>query len=159
VLPDRVAALGWSHGGSTVLGVLDGRDGTVTAWKESASAAPYFRAGVSFYPGCSPYLRARRGYTLAAPLTLFIGEADDWTPAGPCIDLAARLAGAGEQVAITVYAGAYHGFDGPSTQKLVRLDVPNGANPGKGVTVASDAAARDDAYAKMKSFLRERLAP
>ena len=159
VLPDRVAVLGWSHGGSTVLGTLDGRDRTVAAWKEAAPPAPYFRAGVSFYPGCSAYLKARRGYTLAAPLTLFIGEADDWTPSGPCIDLVARLAGAGESVAITVYPGAYHGFDGPSTQKRVRLDVPNGVNPGKGVTVATDPAARNDAYATMKTFLRERLAP
>jgi dienelactone hydrolase len=159
VLPDRVAVLGWSHGGSTVLGALDGRDGTVAAWKEAAPPAPYFRAGVSFYPGCSAYLKARRGYTLVAPLTLFIGDADDWTPPGPCIDLVARLAGAGEPVAITVYPGAYHGFDGPSTQKRVRLDVPNGVNPGKGVTVATEPAARDDAYARMKTFLRERLAP
>ena len=36
VLPDRVAVLGWSHGGSTVLGALDGRDGTVAAWKAAA---------------------------------------------------------------------------------------------------------------------------
>ena len=59
---------------------------------------------------------------------------------------------------ITAYPGAYHGFDGPASQQRLRLDVPNGVNPGKGVTVAPDPAARDDAYAKLKAFLREQLA-
>ena len=52
---------------------------------------------------------------------------------------------AGEPAAITVYPGAHHGFDGPSSQPRLRLDVPNGVNPGRGVTVATDPAARDDA--------------
>jgi dienelactone hydrolase len=159
VLADRVAVLGWSNGGSTVLGTLDGRDRGVVSWLDAEPKKPYFRAGVAFYPGCSPYLRGMRSYTLATPLELYIGDADDWTPPQPCIDLAANLAAAREPIAITVYPGAHHGFDGPSTVKRVRMDVPGGANPGKGVTVATDPAARDDAHARMKAFLRERLAP
>ena len=159
VLADRVAVLGWSNGGSTVLGALDARQGEVASWLDADPGKPYFRAGVAFYPGCSAFLRGARSYTLATTLALYIGDADDWTPPAPCVDLAARLAAVREPVAITVYPGAYHGFDGPSTAKRVRMDVPGGVNPGKGVTVATDPAARDDAYAKMKAFLRERLAP
>ena len=58
---------------------------------------------------------------------------------------------------ITVYPDTYHGFDGPSAQGRVRLEVPNGVNPGKGVTVASNPAARDDAYGKLRMFLRTHL--
>ena len=77
----------------------------VAAWKDRAGSPPYFRAGVAFYPGCIESLRARDGYAVAAPLTLFVGGADDWTAPQPCIDLADRLAAAGEPVTITVYPG------------------------------------------------------
>ena len=157
VAPDRVASLGWSHGASTVLAALNTRQSAVAAWKDRASSPPYFRAGVAFYPGCGDSLRARDGYAVAAPLELFVGGADDWTAPGPCIDLAKKLAAAGEPVAITVYPDTYHGFDGPSAQKQLRLEVPNGVHPGKGVTVASNPAARDDAYARLKVFLRDWL--
>jgi dienelactone hydrolase len=75
------------------------------------------------------------------------------------VDLAAKLSAAGEAATITVYPDTYHGFDGPSTQPRHRLEVPNGVNPGKGVTVATNPAARDDAYAKLKEFLRKHLGP
>ncbi len=93
----------------------------------------------------------------AAPLTLFVGGADDWTAPQPCIDLADRLIAAGEPVTITVYPDTYHGFDGPPAQGRMRLDVPNGVNPGGGVTIAPNPAARDDAYAKLKQFLRAQI--
>jgi dienelactone hydrolase len=90
-------------------------------------------------------------------LTLFIAGADDWTAPRPCIELAETLAAAGEQVTITVYPDTYHGFDGPAVQGRVRLEVPNGVNPGEGVTVAPNPAARDDAYARLKLFLRAQI--
>jgi dienelactone hydrolase len=155
VLPDRIAVLGWSHGGSAVLAGLNAKDGKVTDRK---AAADYFRAGVAFYPGCSDSLHVKPGYSLAAPLRLFIAGSDDWTPPGPCVNLAGMLRAAGEPVEITVYADTYHGFDGPGTgQQRQRLEVPNGVNPGKGVTVGPNPAARSDAYARLKQFLSERI--
>jgi len=82
---------------------------------------------------------------------------DDWSAPQPCIDLAGKLAAAGAPVTITVYPGTYHGFDGPGGPARVRLEVPNGVNRGKGVTVAANPEARDDAYAKLKLFLRAQL--
>ena len=154
IAPDRVATLGWSHGGSAVLATLNARVPAAAAWKDRPAAPAYFRAGVAFYPGCAESLRGRGGYSVAAPLTLFIGGADDWTAPQPCVDLADRLVAAGEPVTITVYPDTYHGFDGPAAQGRVRLDVPNGVHPGKGVTVAPNPAARDDAYERLKRFLR-----
>ena len=149
--------LGWSHGGSAVLATLNARQSAVAAWKNRVSSPPYFRAAAAFYPGCIDSLRERVGYAVAAPLTLFIGASDDWTAPQPCIDLAAKLAAAGEPVTITVYPDTYHGFDGPAAQGRLRLEVPNGVNPGKGVTVAPNPVARADAYGKLKVFLRAQL--
>ena len=56
VQPDRIAVLGWSHGGSAVLAGLNTKDGKVADRK---AAADYFRAGVAFYPGCSDSLHVK----------------------------------------------------------------------------------------------------
>lgn len=157
VLPERVAVLGWSHGGSAVLATLNAKQPSVAGWRDRNPPTPYFRAGIAFYPGCSDSLKELGGFALVAPITFFIGGSDDWTAPGPCVDLAAKLSAAGEAATITVYPDTYHGFDGPSTQPRRRLEVPNGVNPGKGVTVAANPAARDDAYAKLKKFMREHL--
>lgn len=157
VREDRIAVLGWSHGGSAVLATVNAKQEGVAVWRQQTPATPYFRAAVAFYPGCADSQRIRGAYSLAAPLTMFVGGSDDWTAPQPCIDLMAKLAAADEPATITVYPEAYHGFDGPSSQKRLRLDVPNGVHPGQGVTVATDPKARDDAYARLKLFLRERL--
>ena len=140
-----------------MLEVLNARQPAVAAWKGRPAPPPYFRAGVAFYPGCIDSLRGSGGYATAAPLTLFVGGADDWTAPGPCIDLAGRLAAAGEPVTLVVYADAHHGFDGPSAQKPLQLAMPNGVNPGKGVTVAPNPAAREDAYARAQGISRAEL--
>ena len=61
VLADRIAVLGWSHGGSAVLAALDGRAPSVAAWRDRSPQPAYFRAGVAFYPGCGALAKARRG--------------------------------------------------------------------------------------------------
>ncbi len=158
VVADRVAVVGWSHGGATVLAVSNRNDAQVAAWQRQQPRQPYLRAAAAFYPGCAASERMRNGYALALPLALYIGAADDWTPAAPCERLAAKLAAEGGDVAITVYPGAYHGFDGVAAERR-RLDVPGGVHPGQGVTVAGDPQARVDSRARLLAFLRGRLAP
>ena len=97
----RIGLIGWSNGGSTVLAATNLRQRDV----HGATHRPAF--GVAFYPGCETELK--RGYEASGPLLLLLGQADDWTPAAPCQDLAAR-APAGS-VRLEVYPGAYHGFD------------------------------------------------
>jgi dienelactone hydrolase len=157
VAPERIALLGWSHGASAVLSALNTRVPIVAARLERTPSMPYFRAGVAFYPGCYESLRAQAGYGLAAPLRLFIAGSDDWTSPRPCIELADRLAAAGEPVKITVYPDTYHGFDAPPAQPPLHLDVPNGVHPGQGVTVAPNPEARADAYVRLKAYLRAEL--
>lgn len=143
----RLALLGWSNGGSTVLSASNLTHGDV------AAALPRPRALVAFYPGCEAELK--RGYRPSAPLQLLVGLADDWTPAAPCEALAER-ATAPSSIAIERYEGAYHGFDaaGPVT---LRKDVPNGVHPGQGVHVGGNAAAAQASRVRMLAFLHEQL--
>jgi dienelactone hydrolase len=146
----RVALWGWSHGGSTVLEAMRAPE---TTQKRS------FAASIAFYPGCTAFNRPKVSYTLRAPLHLFVGEADDWTPASPCKQFVEHLATAQQPASITAYPGAYHDFDNPDPKfkKRVRTEVPNGVNPGDGVTVAPDPAARTDAMARAEKFLKQHL--
>jgi dienelactone hydrolase len=101
----RVALMGFSHGGA--LAML-----ASTAWaKETYAPAgqPSFRAFFPFYPNCNTAFPERN--RVSAPVRIHTGEADDWTPAKPCAELAATLKASGQDVAIDVYPGAHHAFD------------------------------------------------
>jgi dienelactone hydrolase len=140
----KLALVGWSHGGSAVLAATDGSRPEVQAASAKAALA------IAFYPGCSAGLKA--GYQMTAPLTLMIGEKDDWTPPGPCIELGKSVG-----AEVNVYAGSYHGFDAPSGGVQLRKDVPNGINPGQGVHVGANPVARQSANARVVELLESRF--
>jgi dienelactone hydrolase len=148
----RLGLLGWSNGGSAVLAASNKRQ------RDVAAAAVQPSLVVAFYPGCETELA--RGYEPSAALLLLLGEADDWTPAAPCKALAASVTADAPAVQWQAYPGAYHGFDGAGPVRL-RKDVPNGVNPGQGVHVGGQPAARAAAHARLEAFLRHhwRLAP
>jgi dienelactone hydrolase len=132
--PGGVVAMGWSHGGSTVL-----------ATAALPEAAP-IRAYIAMYPGCFLANRAA-GWRSTAPMLLLIGEADNWTPAQYCRELAGRNAG---MVTFRSYPGANHGFDAPDTPltERVGLNTPTGrANYG------TDHPARRDALTMVADFI------
>lgn len=143
----RLGLLGWSHGGSAVLAATQHDHPEVAA----APVRPAF--AVAFYPGCATALR--EGWQPVAPLLLLLGAADDWTPPGPCEALARR---AGPAVQRHSYAGAFHGFDSMAPVRL-RLDVPNGVHPGRGVHVGGDPAARAASREALQVFLRQAARP
>jgi len=140
----RIGLMGWSNGGSTLLATLNARHVDVAR----APVRPAF--AVAFYPGCEAELK--RGFESQTRLLMLVGEADDWTPAVPCHELARVAEGAAPQ--IEGYAGAYHGFDSAAALRL-RRDVPNGVNPGQGVHVGGDAAARAASRERLLRFLAE----
>jgi dienelactone hydrolase len=117
----RIALVGFSHGGAlTML--------AATSWaKETFAPAgqPAFRAFIPFYPNCNAVFPERN--RVSAPLRIHTGEADDWTPAKPCAELAASLKAAGQDVAITVYPGAQHAFD-QAPRHVYLPKVGNGAD-------------------------------
>jgi dienelactone hydrolase len=154
----RVALLGWSHGGSATLASINRRHPVVAQFL--AAAAPgdrFYRTAVALYPGCVESMRTRFGYAPATEVSIFIGESDDWTSPKPCVALGERMAAAREPLQVRTYRDTYHGFDAPDMVRPLHLDVPNGVNPGQGVTIAPNPAARDDAYMRMKEQLRAAL--
>jgi len=143
---ERLALLGWSNGGSTVLAATNRRAEAV----KDAPVTPH--AAVAFYPGCEQ--EQQRGYEAAAPLLMLVGDSDDWTPPQSCRDLAKAAQGA--PVRLVGYPGAVHGFDGESAVRL-RRDVPGGAHPGQGVHVGGQKAAREGSRDQLLVFLRAQL--
>ena len=150
----RLALVGWSNGGSTVLAA------TNLAHPEVAAAPVRPRAAVAYYPGCET--ERQRGHAPATALMLQVGSDDDWTPAAPCSALVAEAiadplpGSAAPRPLITVHAGAHHGFDGAGPVRL-RSDVPNGARPGAGVHVGGQPEARQRARQEVQDFLRRWL--
>lgn len=138
----RLGYIGWSNGGSTVLSATNRR------FREVASATVQPAFAVAFYPGCENELK--RGYQPAAPLLMLVGEADDWTPAAPCHELA--RASPEPRPQIEGYAGAFHGFDSDAPMRL-RREVPGGVNPGQGVHVGGNAPALAASRARLQAFL------
>ena len=144
--PNRIALLGWSHGGSAVLSATDSTRSDVRSQDVKPTLA------VAFYPGCAAAIKS--GYKPSAPLVLMLGDKDDWTPPGPCVVLGKDVG-----AEVNVFADSYHDFDNPAGQLRLRMDVPNGVNPGQGVHVGPNPLARELAYARLRLLLATALKP
>lgn len=140
----RLGLMGWSNGGSTVLAALNLRHREVAAAPVKPSLA------VAFYPGCEA--ERDRGFEPAAPLLLQLGAADDWTDPAPCRALAEAAQGR-HRPALDAYPGAGHGFDGPGPVRH-RADVAGGVQPGQGVHVGGEPAAREASRRRVEQFIR-----
>jgi dienelactone hydrolase len=138
----KLGLLGWSNGGSTVLAATNVSHPAVRQASYTAAFA------VAYYPGCTA--DTQRGYQTQTRLLMLLGASDDWTPAEPCERLAQTALGVRPEV--VSYPGAFHGFDGTAALR-VRKDVPNGVNPGQGVTVGTNALAREQSFQRLKAFL------
>lgn len=146
----RVALLGWSNGGSTLLAAINGKLPSVAAHVASGQRQAILpTVAVAFYPGCE--VERRRGFQPVAPVWLLLGADDDWTPPQACQALAS------EQVQVRTWPGAVHGFDGTAAVRL-RLDVPNGARPGSGVHVGAHPQAREESRGLLLRVLQEAFA-
>jgi dienelactone hydrolase len=144
VVPQQIGLLGWSHGGGSVMATITTEPGDEHG----------FAAAVAFYPGCTTRLKRADRFHPYAPLLLLIGEADDWTPSAPCVALSGQVSARGEPMSIVTYPDTFHDFDSPALAgPRLRKDVPNGVNPGRGVTVAPNPTAREDAKQRVADFL------
>jgi dienelactone hydrolase len=151
--PAKVFVLGWSHGGSTVMGVVRPQA------PGSDAAGPHFKAAVAFYPGCVQPLR-QKPYRPTMPLLILHGEADDWTPAAPCVELAHKLQGDKLPVRTVTYAGAHHGFDQPVPGVHFLPKVYNPAMPDeRGAHVGQNPQARLAAIDEVRRFIGQQLQP
>lgn len=119
--PQRVALLGFSHGGIVTLEAA-------TRWAKETfgqSDGVAYKAFFPFYPWCG--YNAPEFSRLTAPIRFHLGERDDWTPAKPCLELVAALRAEGNDAAATVCQGAAHSFDDNNREAFLP-DVENWRN-------------------------------
>jgi dienelactone hydrolase len=148
--PARIAVLGWSNGGSTVLAAISAH-----SHARPPNLAHELRIAIAFYPGCKRVLERADWLPTTAPLHVLIGASDNWTPAVSCQNLVDTARAAGAVADIVVYPGAYHDFDAPDQKLHVRHDVATTAS--HTATVGTDPAARADAIERVTKWLREAL--
>jgi len=99
---DKVALTGWSLGGGVSL---------FAGWmplKKAITDQVSFAAHLAFYPPC--FINPENLSFTKAPIHILIGEADNWTPAKPCINLVEKLSDK-TNISITTYPDPHHGFD------------------------------------------------
>lgn len=102
--PDRIVIMGSSKGAIAAL---------YAAWqpvREKVVGSLDFAGYILLYPLC---VTIEDGKVTASPVHVFIGDKDNWTPAAPCIEQVGRMKALGRNWSITLYEGAYHGFDAP----------------------------------------------
>jgi dienelactone hydrolase len=139
--PDRIALLGWAHGGSAVMKALA---------IKPVRGAPQIKAGIAFYPSCAQF-DPRVTYKPSAPLLMLMGDEDDWAPVAACNALTQKADPA--MLKLNTYPDSYHEFDAPGMPLHVRLDVPNPQHPGQGVTSGTNPEAKVAAYHDVFVFL------
>jgi dienelactone hydrolase len=146
VLADQVALLGWSGGGSSVLAAI-------RTDRRPADERPDFTRAIAFYPGCRTQSDSA-SFMARLPVMILMGDADDWTPAGPCDFLAKAARRRGETVDLVVYPGALHDFDHPRLEVKERSDIAFSATGTGKAMVGTHPAAREDAIRRVKTFLK-----
>jgi len=97
---DRIGLIGWSHGGIAALAAVS-ENGLGESFPET------FQKVAAVYPFCIT------GRTFFRPVSIVIGEEDDWTPAGYCRDLETGTRNTKHAVELMLLPGATHAFDNP----------------------------------------------
>ena len=143
---DRIGLVGLSLGGGTALRLALGG----YTQHRTASGRGTYAALVAYYPWCE----AAWAYSLARPVLILIGAADDWTPAPRCIalDALAKKAKNRPVLELKVYADAHHSFDLPM-QGPYYVEGMNG----RFHTVQGNGAARRDSQGRMVTFFDKHL--
>jgi dienelactone hydrolase len=142
---DKVALLGWSNGGISVLWAVR-RLATVP--KDDTAD---FRSAVALYPGCRRLDNA--AWSARIPTLILVGAADDWSPPQACQRMVAGARGRSAGTSIVVYPGAYHDFDHPSRPLQVRSGYAFSSDGSGRIHTGSNPAARADALRRVPQWL------
>ncbi len=100
---NRIAVMGWSHGGSAVIAAI----------KSHGDTGP-FRAAIAFYPYCSVSLIG-----LKTPLLILTGEKDRWCPAALCTEQVPETPPRRELL-LQIYPGVFHDFDWEGLDRVIQ---------------------------------------
>lgn len=141
---EAVMLLGWSGGGSTILAAI-------RTDRRPADRNPDFAKAAAFYPSCRTQSESQ-AFSARLPTLILMGDADDWTPPGPCDFLARSAQARGEAVELVLYPGALHDFDHPRLEVKQREGVAYSATGTGKATVGTNMVAREDAIRRVKAF-------
>jgi dienelactone hydrolase len=106
----RIAIMGFSRGGTAAL-----RTGVekIIAGQQLPDGLRYAAIVPVYGGGCTGVFRlvVKPGVFAPSPMLFIHGDADDYTPIGPCQDYAGRIGKSGTPVQFVVIEGAHHKFD------------------------------------------------
>lgn len=113
--PDCLGAIGWSHGGWTIMDALSVTD-EIGRHAGISDAGPQALAGLRFayavYPWCGTGSHTtEKGWQTVVPLTVVIAGRDQVARPGPILRATARLMDDGVPVDVVHYPEATHSFD------------------------------------------------
>jgi dienelactone hydrolase len=147
----RVGVVGWSHGGVFAMALVNGPSHDRARRRGVVVPEPGFGASVGVYPGGCYSLVAEQ---VVRPLLILMGDADDWTTPGPCLEMAGAMRQRGADVTVVLYPGAVHYFDVEGQPRTYLPDVANRNKPGEccGATVGYDPPAAADARRRVAGF-------
>jgi dienelactone hydrolase len=147
----RIGVIGWSNGGVFAIALINGPTHERARRRGVTLPEPGFRAAIGVYPGGCYSLATEQ---VVRPLLVLMGDADDWTLPGPCVEMVEAMRRRGADAAIVLYPGAVHYFDVEGQPRTYLSDVENRNKPGGccGATVGSDAAAAADARRRATEF-------
>ena len=106
----RIAIMGFSRGGTATLRASVEK---IIASQKLPDGLRYAAAIPTYAGGCAGIFRlvAKPGVFSKSPILFIHGDADDYTPIGPCQDYADKIGKAGTPVEFVVIEGAHHKFD------------------------------------------------
>lgn len=131
----KVLLVGW--------GSNEGLEGMSQGSSTLTKVGAGFAGAVFYYPDCS---KAGHPFAPYAPIQVFVGGKDAWTPAVACEGAAQRQKAGSASFSIKVYPEAYHSFDTPFGEPRM-----NDYNPKLGM-VGRNADATLDSYQMVEVF-------
>jgi len=147
---DRVGVIGWSNGGVYSMALVNGPSRERARRRGVILPEPGYRAAVGVYPGgCHSLI----DQLVERPLLVLIGDADDWTEPGPCVQMVEAMRRRGADASIVLYPGAVHYFDVEGQKRTFLSGVVKDEETGQiGATVAYDGPADADAHRRVEEF-------
>jgi len=127
--PLRIANAGWSLGGGMSV---------YSAWtpirEKLAPAGLKYAAHMPVYPAC--HIKTEDNRWSDSPMCILMGEAEDYTPAAPAVEIVEDINAHGGNAEIILYPESYHSFD--STDELMYLPDVIALPPVRNVTVTAE---------------------